>query len=81
MKFIRKVVTYVPTGRQWYGKPREYSEEADQQFAQWMGNIGSGKTVSFTIDTGMPGLERSSAFSEDIIKMCVVEVEIYEVSE
>lgn len=75
---IRKVVTHVSTGRQWATPGVPYTEALDNDYFEWL-KRRMDADCAFTIPTGLNDTHhRHTSFNPEILKQCVVEVEIYE---
>ena len=82
VKKIRKVVTHVHTGRRWDTMGVPYSPEKEEEYVKWLFRILSGETTAFTMSTGLNDKHvRQTLFNAELLKQCVVEIEVYEDSE
>ena len=80
VKKIRKIVTHVPTGRTWQTQGVPYTNERDEEYGRWIVRVLNGESVAFTLPTGMnENHSRQTMFNAELLKQCVVEVEVYEV--
>ena len=76
---IRKVVTHVPTGRQWATRGFPLNAEREEEYGKWLFRVLNGDTPAFTLPTGLNDKHfRQTAFNAELLKQCVVEVEVYE---
>lgn len=79
IKMIRKVVTHVPTGRQWHSRGQVYSEKIEKEYEKSLDRLLMGETTAFAIPTGVgPKHSRLTFFNAHIFKECVFEIELYE---
>lgn len=76
---IRKIVTHVPTGKSWQTKGFPYNSERESEYSRWLVRVLDGETSSFTLPTGLNDNHfRQTLFNAELLKQCVVEVEVYE---
>ena len=80
MKMIRKVIHHLPTDKEWFSKGVELTNEIDKDYNEWVVGITVGSTKAFTFLAGMGDDSiRKMAFTENILKDCVVYLEVWEV--
>jgi hypothetical protein len=76
---IRKIVTHVPTGKSWQTQSFPCTDERQNEYGNWLIRVLNGTTSSFTLATGLNDKHfRQTMFNEELLKQCVVEVEVYE---
>jgi hypothetical protein len=78
-KMIRKVVTHVPTGVAWQTRGFPLTETREHEYDNWLMRVMSGEATCFTLDTGLnDNHSRLTLFNAELLKRCVIEVEVYE---
>ncbi len=82
MKYIRMVVTHVPTGKGWFTKRSELTKEVDESITKWQEDIITGRQATVTIlcEQG-DGSIQLVGFNQNILKDCVITVETYGTNE
>jgi hypothetical protein len=79
VKKIRKVVTHVPTGKQWATQGFPFNAVREDEYGKWLIRVLNDDTPAFTLPTGLNDKHsRQTLFNEELLKQCVIEVEVYE---
>ena len=78
-KMIRKIVTHVPTGKSWQTRGQPLTKEREDEYDKWLMRVMNGDVVCFALATGLNDWHsRLTLFNAEMLKQCVVEVEVYE---
>jgi len=78
-QMIRKIVTHVPTGKSWQTQGFPATAERQEEYGRWLVRVLNGETTGFTLATGLNDKHfRQTLFNAELLKQCVVEVEVYE---
>ena len=82
MKYIRKVVNHVPTGKEWFTRGVEWTKETEEIYRDWIRDTIHPDTVFITLCVReATGEERVFGFNKNILKDCVSSMEIYGVDD
>ena len=82
MKMIRKVIHHLPTDKEWFSKGVELTNEVDKAYNEWLSDIMSGNTTAFSFVASLGDTStRKVAFTNEVLKNCVVYLEVWEVNE
>lgn len=76
-KFIQKIVTHVPTGKEWRRKSEKYTEVLESMYREWLNNASSFDSLVFQTDNH----DTIICIPKTILKDCVFMINIFETRE